>query len=36
MPGWWWVDSIASLAIVALLVKEGREAWQAEESEAPE
>ena len=35
-PGWWWVDSIASLAIVALLVKEGREAWQAEESEAPE
>ena len=35
MPGWWWVDSIASLAIVALLVKEGREAWQAEESEAP-
>ena len=33
MPGWWWVDSIASLAIVALLVKEGREAWQAE---APE
>ena len=36
MPGWWWVDSIASLAIVALLVKEGREAWQTEESEAPE
>jgi divalent metal cation (Fe/Co/Zn/Cd) transporter len=31
MPGWWWVDSIASLVIVALLVKEGREAWQAEE-----
>lgn len=28
MPGWWWVDSIASLAIVALLVKEGREAWE--------
>ena len=36
MPGWWWVDGIASLAIVVLLVKEGREAWQAEESEAPE
>lgn len=36
MPGWWWIDSIASLAIVALLVKEGREAWRAEESEAPE
>jgi len=30
MPGSWWVDSIASLAIVALLVKEGREAWEAE------
>jgi divalent metal cation (Fe/Co/Zn/Cd) transporter len=36
MPAWWWVDSIASLVIVALLVKEGREAWQAEESEVPE
>jgi divalent metal cation (Fe/Co/Zn/Cd) transporter len=36
MPGWWWVDGIASLAIVVLLVKEGREAWLAEESEAPE
>ena len=35
MPGWWWVDSVTSLAIVALLVKEGREAWEAEESEAP-
>jgi divalent metal cation (Fe/Co/Zn/Cd) transporter len=29
-PDWWWVDSVASLAIVALLVKEGREAWEAE------
>jgi divalent metal cation (Fe/Co/Zn/Cd) transporter len=28
MPGWWWVDSVASLAIVAFLVKEGREAWE--------
>ena len=28
MPGWWWVDSVASLAIVVLLVKEGREAWE--------
>jgi divalent metal cation (Fe/Co/Zn/Cd) transporter len=36
MPGWWWVDGIASLAIVVLLVKEGRETWQAEQSEAPE
>jgi divalent metal cation (Fe/Co/Zn/Cd) transporter len=35
-PGWWWVDSMASLAIVVLLVKEGREAWQAEEFEATE
>ena len=27
MSGWWWIDSFASLAIVVLLVKEGREAW---------
>ena len=32
MPGWWWVDRVASLAIVALLAKEGREAWEGEES----
>ena len=25
--GFWWIDSIGSLAIVWLLVKEGREAW---------
>lgn len=31
MPGWWWVDSFASLVIVVLLVKEDREAWEAEE-----
>lgn len=31
MPGWWWVDNAASLGIVVLLVKEGREAWEAEE-----
>jgi len=24
MPGWWWIDSVTSLAIVILLVKEGR------------
>ena len=36
MPGWWWVDSVASLAIVALLVKEGGEAWEEEESETKE
>jgi divalent metal cation (Fe/Co/Zn/Cd) transporter len=33
MPGWWWVDSVTSLAIVVLLVKEGREAWEGEEGE---
>ena len=33
MPGWWWVDSVTSLAIVVLLVKEGREAWEGEEDE---
>jgi divalent metal cation (Fe/Co/Zn/Cd) transporter len=33
MPGWWWVDSAASLAIVILLIKEAREAWEGEESE---
>ena len=32
-PGWWWVDSVTSLAIVVLLVKEGREAWEGEEGE---
>ena len=31
MPDWWWVDSFASLVIVALLVKEGREAWQGDD-----
>jgi divalent metal cation (Fe/Co/Zn/Cd) transporter len=31
--GWWWVDSVTSLAIVVLLVKEGREAWEGEEGE---
>lgn len=34
MPDWWWVDSVAALAIVVLLVKEGREAWQVEEAGA--
>jgi divalent metal cation (Fe/Co/Zn/Cd) transporter len=28
--GAWWVDSVTSLVIVGLLIKEGREAWQAE------
>ena len=28
--GFWWIDSVGSLAIVWLLVKEGREAWRGE------
>jgi divalent metal cation (Fe/Co/Zn/Cd) transporter len=31
--GAWWVDTATSLVIVWLLVKEGREAWQAEETD---
>ena len=31
--GAWWVDSVTSLVIVWLLVKEGREAWEAEEDD---
>jgi divalent metal cation (Fe/Co/Zn/Cd) transporter len=31
MLGAWWIDSVTSLVIVWLLVKEGREAWKAEE-----
>lgn len=27
--GWWWADPVAALAIAALAVKEGREAWAA-------
>lgn len=36
MPGWWWVDSVASLAIVAVLIKEGHEAWERQGSETEE
>jgi divalent metal cation (Fe/Co/Zn/Cd) transporter len=36
MPRCWWVDGVTSLAIVVLLVKEGREARKGEESEATE
>ena len=36
LAGWWWVDSITSLAIVVFLVKEGREAWHGEVCEAAE
>ena len=31
--GAWWIDSMTSLVIVCLLVKEGREAWSAEEDD---
>jgi divalent metal cation (Fe/Co/Zn/Cd) transporter len=31
--GAWWLDAAASLVIVGLLVKEGREAWTAEEDD---
>ena len=30
LVGAWWIDSVGSLAIVWLLVKEGHEAWQGE------
>jgi divalent metal cation (Fe/Co/Zn/Cd) transporter len=30
VSGIWWIDSVGSLAIVWLLVKEGREAWRGE------
>jgi divalent metal cation (Fe/Co/Zn/Cd) transporter len=33
VSGAWWVDSVTSLVIVYLLVKEGREAWSAEEDD---
>ena len=31
LTGFWWVDAATSLGIVSFLVKEGREAWAAEE-----
>jgi divalent metal cation (Fe/Co/Zn/Cd) transporter len=31
--GAWWIDSVTSLVIVWLLVREGREAWNAEEED---
>jgi divalent metal cation (Fe/Co/Zn/Cd) transporter len=30
--GAWWIDSVVSLAIVAFLVKEGREAWSGDDA----
>jgi divalent metal cation (Fe/Co/Zn/Cd) transporter len=29
--GWWWADPVAALAMVPLILKEGREAWRGEE-----
>jgi len=31
MPGWWWIDSVTSLAIVYFVVKEAREAWSGDD-----
>jgi divalent metal cation (Fe/Co/Zn/Cd) transporter len=28
--GWWWADPVAVLAITALAVNDGREAWRGE------
>jgi divalent metal cation (Fe/Co/Zn/Cd) transporter len=28
--GWWWVDPLAGLAVAAMAVREGREAWRGE------
>ena len=36
LTAWWWVDSITSLAIVLLLVKEGREACVARNAKQPD
>jgi len=34
--GAWWIDSVTSVAILWLLIKEGREAWAGEECCADE
>lgn len=34
LVGAWWIDSVGSLAVVWLLVKESREAWSGDECEA--
>jgi divalent metal cation (Fe/Co/Zn/Cd) transporter len=31
ITGAWWVDPLASLAVVWFLIREGREAWEGEE-----
>jgi divalent metal cation (Fe/Co/Zn/Cd) transporter len=28
--GWWWLDPVVALAIAALALQEGREAWEGE------
>ncbi|WP_238018166.1 cation transporter [Dactylosporangium sp. AC04546] len=33
--GWWWADPLAALAIAAVAVKEGRDAWRGEACCAP-
>jgi divalent metal cation (Fe/Co/Zn/Cd) transporter len=33
--GWWWADPVAALAIAAVAVKEGREAWRGDACCAP-
>jgi len=33
LAGLWWIDAVTSLAIVFFLVKEGREAWEADEED---
>src|SRR5262249_45229094 len=30
LGGWWWIDPIAGLAVAAMAVREGREAWRGE------
>ncbi len=32
--GWWWADPVAAIAIAALAVNEGRQAWRGEACEA--
>jgi divalent metal cation (Fe/Co/Zn/Cd) transporter len=34
LVGAWWIDGVGSLAIVWLLIKEGREAWSGDECES--
>lgn len=29
-PEWWWLDPVAGLAVAAVAIKEGRQAWRGE------